>query len=65
MAFGLSCVPFREELRILRHITAAKEDPVVSTALNFLEAADIPHVGVEPHLELVHDLCRPSCIERC
>ena len=52
MAFGLSCVPFREQLRILRHITAAKEDPIVSTALNSLEAADVSDVGVEPLVDL-------------
>ena len=44
--------PFREELRVLRHVTAAKEDPVVSTALNSLEATDIPDVGVEPLVDL-------------
>lgn len=40
--------PFREELRVLRHIAAAREDPVVSAALDTLEASDVPDVGVEP-----------------
>ncbi|KAF5327500.1 hypothetical protein D9619_004140 [Psilocybe cf. subviscida] len=44
--------PFREELRILRHIAAAKEDPVVSVVLDSLESTDIPDVGVEPFADL-------------
>ncbi|KAG5323526.1 hypothetical protein C0989_012074, partial [Termitomyces sp. Mn162] len=32
--------PFREELRILRHITSAREDPVVMAALESLESSD-------------------------
>lgn len=40
--------PFREELRVLRHIAAAREDTVVTAALNTLEATDVPDVGVEP-----------------
>ncbi|KAL4072633.1 mitochondrial inner membrane protein Mitofilin [Scleroderma yunnanense] len=44
--------PFREELRVLRHITAAKDDPIVSTALNSLESTDVPDVGVEPLVDL-------------
>jgi mitofilin len=44
--------PFREELRVLRHIAAAKEDPVVMSALESLEASDVPDVGVEPFADL-------------
>lgn len=44
--------PFREELRVLRHIAAAREDPVVSVALDSLEQTDIPDVGVEPFADL-------------
>lgn len=44
--------PFRDELRVLRHIAAAKEDPVVSTVLDSLESTDIPDVGVEPMADL-------------
>ncbi|KAF9475098.1 hypothetical protein BDN70DRAFT_274196 [Pholiota conissans] len=44
--------PFREELRILRHIGAAKEDPVVSVVLDSLESTDVPDVGVEPFADL-------------
>ena len=40
--------PFRDELRVLRHIAAAREDPVVITALDTLDATDIPDIGVEP-----------------
>ncbi|OBZ72655.1 MICOS complex subunit MIC60 [Grifola frondosa] len=44
--------PFREELRVLRHVAAAREDPVVSAALESLEASDVPDVGVEPLADL-------------
>ncbi|KAF9267948.1 hypothetical protein L218DRAFT_1074010 [Marasmius fiardii PR-910] len=44
--------PFREELRIVRHIAAAREDPVVAAALETLEASDVPDVGVEPLADL-------------
>lgn len=44
--------PFRDELRVLRHITAAREDPVVSATLDSLESTDIPDVGVEPLADL-------------
>lgn len=44
--------PFREELRILRHIAVAKDDAVVSAALESLEQSDIPDVGVEPLADL-------------
>lgn len=44
--------PFREELRVLRHIAAAKEDPVVSVVLDTLEGTDVPDVGVEPFADL-------------
>jgi len=44
--------PFREELRILRHLGLAKDDPVVSTALDTLEASHVPDVGIEPLADL-------------
>lgn len=44
--------PFRDELRILRHIAVAKDDPVISTALDSLENSDVPDVGVEPFVDL-------------
>lgn len=40
--------PFRDELRVLRHIAAAREDPVVVAALDTLDATDVPDIGVEP-----------------
>ncbi|KIJ12785.1 hypothetical protein PAXINDRAFT_82373 [Paxillus involutus ATCC 200175] len=43
---------FREELRVLRHIAVAKDDPVASVALESLESSDIPDVGVEPFADL-------------
>ena len=44
--------PFREELRVLRHITAAREDPVISVLLDSLENTDVPDIGVEPFSDL-------------
>ncbi|KAJ3778077.1 mitochondrial inner membrane protein Mitofilin [Lentinula raphanica] len=44
--------PFREELRVVRHIAAAREDPVVAAALETLEASEVPDVGVEPFADL-------------
>ncbi|KAI6006621.1 mitochondrial inner membrane protein Mitofilin [Pisolithus orientalis] len=44
--------PFREELRVLRHVAVAKDDPVLSTALDSIEKTDIPDVGVEPLVDL-------------
>ncbi|KAF8905078.1 mitochondrial inner membrane protein Mitofilin [Gymnopilus junonius] len=44
--------PFRDELRVLRHITAAREDHIVSATLDSLESTDIPDVGVEPFADL-------------
>ncbi|RXW17841.1 hypothetical protein EST38_g8028 [Candolleomyces aberdarensis] len=44
--------PFRDELRVLRHVSAAKEDEVISAALNTLEASDAPDIGVEPFSDL-------------
>ena len=46
--------PFREELRVLRHVAAAREDPIVSTALETLEASDVPDIGVEPLADLTN-----------
>ncbi|GJE94576.1 hypothetical protein PsYK624_107460 [Phanerochaete sordida] len=40
--------PFRDELRVLRHIAAAREDPVVVAALDTLDATETPDIGVEP-----------------
>jgi MICOS complex subunit MIC60 len=45
--------PFREELRVLRNITAARGDPVIATALDSLENTKIPDIGVEPLGDLV------------
>jgi mitofilin len=45
--------PFREELRVLRHIAAARDDPVISAALDSLEKSSTPDVGVEPLADLV------------
>lgn len=44
--------PFREELRVLRHIASAREDPVVATTLESLESSEVPDVGVEPFADL-------------
>ncbi len=44
--------PFRDELRVLRHITAAREDPVVSAVLDTLESTQTPDIGVEPFADL-------------
>ncbi|KAI0707230.1 mitochondrial inner membrane protein Mitofilin [Earliella scabrosa] len=44
--------PFREELRVLRHVAAAREDPIVAAALETLESSDVPDVGVEPLADL-------------
>jgi mitofilin len=44
--------PFREELRVLRHVAAAKDDPIVASALETLEATDVPDVGIEPFADL-------------
>ena len=47
--------PFREELRVLRHVTISggtREDPVLTVALETLEDSDIPDVGVEPFADL-------------
>ncbi|KAI0833633.1 mitochondrial inner membrane protein Mitofilin [Trametes gibbosa] len=44
--------PFREELRALRHVAAAREDPVVAAALESLDASEVPDIGVEPLADL-------------
>ncbi|KAF5342242.1 hypothetical protein D9611_001663 [Ephemerocybe angulata] len=44
--------PFREQLRVLRHVTAAKEDEVINTALTTLESSEVPDIGVEPLSDL-------------
>ncbi|KAG6862472.1 hypothetical protein C0995_000018 [Termitomyces sp. Mi166 len=44
--------PFREELRFLRHVANAREDPVVMAALESLESSEVPDVGVEPFADL-------------
>lgn len=45
--------PFREELRVLRHVATAREDPVVAAALESLESSEVPDIGVEPFADLV------------
>ena len=44
--------PFRDELRVLRHINAAKEEPLVAAALESLEKTDTPDIGIEPFADL-------------
>ena len=44
--------PFRDELRVLRHAVAARDDAVVGAALDVLEASNAPDVGVEPLADL-------------
>ncbi|KAG2145375.1 mitochondrial inner membrane protein Mitofilin [Suillus bovinus] len=44
--------PFREELRVLRHIAVAKEDTIITAALDSLEQSDMPDIGVEPFADL-------------
>jgi mitofilin len=44
--------PFREELRVLRHIAVAKEDAIIAAALDSLEQSDVPDIGVEPFADL-------------
>ncbi|KAF8628032.1 hypothetical protein AX15_004147 [Amanita polypyramis BW_CC] len=44
--------PFRDELRVLRHIAAARDDELVSTVLETLESSDVPDIGVEPLADL-------------
>ncbi|KAG2348028.1 hypothetical protein BDR05DRAFT_876033 [Suillus weaverae] len=44
--------PFREELRVLRHIAVAKEDAIIAAALDSLEQSDLPDIGVEPFADL-------------
>ncbi|KAI0091108.1 mitochondrial inner membrane protein Mitofilin [Irpex rosettiformis] len=49
---GVVRKPFRDELRVVRHIAAAREDPVVIAALDTLESSDVPDVGIEPLVDL-------------
>lgn len=44
--------PFRDELRVLRHASAARDDAVVGGALDALEAGNAADVGVEPLADL-------------
>jgi mitofilin len=44
--------PFRDELRVLRHVTAAKEEPAVALALQSLDSTDIADIGIEPFADL-------------
>jgi len=44
--------PFRDELRVLRHVATARDDPVVAAALDSLDSSDVPDVGVEPFADL-------------
>ncbi|KLO07632.1 hypothetical protein SCHPADRAFT_917148 [Schizopora paradoxa] len=44
--------PFRDELRVLRHASAARNDELVNVVLETLESSDVPDVGVEPLADL-------------
>ncbi|THH08884.1 hypothetical protein EW145_g2401 [Phellinidium pouzarii] len=44
--------PFRDELRVLRHASGAKEDETMRVVLESLEQTDVPDVGVEPLADL-------------
>jgi len=44
--------PFRDELRVLRHASAAKNDELVNVVLDTLEKSDVPDIGVEPLADL-------------
>ena len=44
--------PFRDELCVLRHASAARDDAVVGAALDALEAGSAADVGVEPLADL-------------
>ncbi|KIY51812.1 hypothetical protein FISHEDRAFT_36529 [Fistulina hepatica ATCC 64428] len=44
--------PFREELRVLRHVASVREDPVISSVLESLESTTVPDVGIEPFADL-------------
>lgn len=44
--------PFRNELRVLRHVASAREDPVVAAALESLDSSETPDIGVEPLADL-------------
>ncbi|KAI0258407.1 mitochondrial inner membrane protein Mitofilin [Gloeopeniophorella convolvens] len=44
--------PFRDELRVLRHAAAARDDAVAAAALDALDASSAPDVGVEPLADL-------------
>jgi MICOS complex subunit MIC60 len=44
--------PFREELRVLRHLGLAREDPVIKETLENIEKSDVPDIGVEPLADL-------------
>jgi len=46
--------PFREELRVLRHVAAARDDPLITSALDSLEKSEVPDVGVEPLGDLIN-----------
>jgi len=45
--------PFREELRVLRHVAAARDDPIIIAAIDSIERTEAPDVGVEPLADLV------------
>ncbi|TDL25695.1 hypothetical protein BD410DRAFT_826324 [Rickenella mellea] len=40
--------PFRDELRVLRHVAAARTDPVITSVLDALDSTDVPDIGIEP-----------------
>jgi len=45
--------PFRDELRVLRHVAASRDDPVIATALDSIEKTDVPDIGIEPFADLL------------
>ncbi|KAG8857629.1 Formation of crista junctions protein 1 [Tulasnella sp. 330] len=49
---GPSRKAFREELRVLKTVTASRDDPLIKSALDTIEASNIPDTGVEPLSDL-------------
>lgn len=44
--------PFREELRVLKSVTAGREDPLIASAVETIESSTVPDTGVEPLSDL-------------
>jgi len=44
--------PFRDELRVLRHASGARDDPLINAVIDSLESTNLPDVGVEPMADL-------------